>query len=57
VDNKDGNGTKRLAIIRGYVILVLGIGLVLYGLLRGVPAILTLGAGFVGLNPVVVAAS
>ena len=51
--DKAANGRlATLGIIRGYVLLVLGVGLIIFGLIGPVhPGALTLGGALVGFNP------
>ena len=57
-EEKESNGGKRLyLLVRGYVLLVLGVGLVIYGLIAELPAVLTLGGGIVALQPAIRAAT
>jgi hypothetical protein len=56
---EDGNGQlRRYRLIRGYVVLGVGVGLIVIGATNGInPAILTLGGTVIGFDPMVRAAS
>ena len=49
---KGGNGLTTLGIVRGYVLLILGVGLIIFGVAGPIhPGAMTLGGALVGFNP------
>lgn len=53
-DEPINGGVKKLELIRGYVLLFAGVGLLIYSFVAGVsntPGALTLGGALIGFNP------
>jgi hypothetical protein len=52
-DNQGNGGYKKYYLVRGYTLLFLGVGLIVWGIWPPIdPAIFTFGGSLVGLNPV-----